>query len=234
MISHETMMRHSQEGISIRALAAEIGVHHNKLRRAMLKAGIPIMSPGESISSSIKSGRSKTRKGAKITEEHKMSIAKANKGVKRKAQTKNNYILKRNQLARSEAARANRTSSKVGSKFERMVFDKLVELGYNVTQQYKVDDYKIDLFMNDYKLAIEIDGKSHWEPIYGTDRLAVTQSKDKAKDKAMELRGFHILRVRDGQSKPGLFNCSLVVQKIEEMIPFTKKNLCMFERLEIN
>ena len=234
MITYELMMRHVNEGISIRNLAKEIGIHHNTLRRAMIKAGIPIQKAGESLSNSIKSGKAKTRKGATITEEHRLILAKANKGRKREVQTKNNYILKKNQVARADGARGNRKASQVGSKFERLVFDKLVSLGYNVTQQHKIEEYKIDLFLPDFMIAIEIDGISHSEPIYGVDRLQATKQKDREKDDCMRRRGMHILRVSDKQRNPGKLNCHYVVQKIKDMIPRTQKELHVYETMEIN
>ena len=234
MITPELMMRHVNEGISVRKLAEEIGVHHEKLRRAMVKAGIEINSSGKSLSNTIKAGKAKTRKGSTLTEEHRLILAKANKGRKREVQTKNNYILKKNMVARSEGARGNREAAKKGSKFERMLLDKLTKNGYNVLQQYEVEEYKVDLFMPEYRLAIEVDGIAHREPIYGVDRLQATIEKDKRKDDCLRRRGMHILRIIDKQRNPGVLNCHNVAEEIKNIVELTKKEVHVYKVIEID
>ena len=234
MIDYEFMKRHETEGTSIRQLAKEIGVHHNTLRREMIKAGIKIATQGESIANSIKSGTAKTRKGSKITDEHKLIIAKANKGKVRVAQTKNNFIINKNLMMRTDGARGNRKAAKVGSKFERMVLDKLTELGYNVLQQHKLKDYKIDLYIPKFRLAIEIDGITHREPIYGTDKLESIILKDRAKDRAMKAMGMHILRVQDTQTHPGKLNLHTVIETIKEMLVAIKKEVHVYKVISVD
>lgn len=234
MFDYDFMMRHITEGLSIRQLAKEADVHHNKLRRAMIKAGIKITSPGESLSKTIKAGLAKTRKGAKLTEEHRLIIAKANKGKKREVQTKNNFIMKKQDVARSAGARGNLKAAKKGSKFERMLLDKLTENGYNVIQQYAVEKYKVDLFLPDFKLAVEIDGIFHREPIHGVDRLQASIEKDRNKDECLKQKGIHLLRVVDNQKGAGVLNCHIVCEEIKRAIEESKKVVYLRKSIEIN
>ena len=158
---YDFMMRHEKEGVPVRSLAKEAGVHANTLRRAMIKAGIKVKSRSDSMKAGYECGAIKKREGFTITEEHKISISTANHGRKRTAQKKNNLIITNNEAMSNRGAAKNREASQKGSKFERMLLDRLITNGYNVLHQHIIEDYKIDLYIPAYKLAIEIDGISH-------------------------------------------------------------------------
>jgi very-short-patch-repair endonuclease len=230
---HSFMMRHHTEGIPVRSLAKEAGVHGNTLRRAMIKAGIAIKSRSDSMKSGYESGALKKREGFTITEEHRISISAANHGRKREAQTKNNSILNNSVGMSNRGASKNREAAQKGSKFERMLLDKLTQQGYNVLHQYELESYKIDLYIPAYKLAIEVDGISHREAIYGPDKLARSIEKDNEKDEFMKHNGMNILRVADSQKRPSLFNCLGISGLIGELCNKIKNGEIIFEKVEI-
>lgn len=198
---YKFMMRHHTDKLSIRALARELNCHPNTLRREMIKAGIPIKSKSDSLKDSYSTGHLTARAGFQISDEHKLKISKANKGKVVGVRNKtNNLILNRSEAMRGRGASKNREAAKIGSKFERMLVDKLTSMGYNIIPQYKFgDNYRVDLFFNKEKIAVEIDGISHREPIYGEDKLANSIAKDKAKDELMISMGMSIVRVKDNQ-----------------------------------
>lgn len=233
MFEYDFMMRHYTEDASIRALAREKGVHPNTLRRAMIKAGIKPRERSDILNANYENGTIKPRKGFTMSEEHKIIISNANHGRKRTSQKKNNVIVKNNDAMRSRGAAKSRESSKKGSKFERMLIDKLTANGYNVKHQYEFKEYKVDLYFPDVKLAVEIDGITHREPIYGIDKLNKTIERDKEKDNQLKQMGINILRIADNQKKPSLFNTIGVSSLINEVIEQIKLGKKVYKVVEI-
>lgn len=229
------MMRHHDENMSIRALSREIGCHPNELRRAMIKAEIPIKSRSESLKTAYETGKIVARSGFTLSNDHKTKISKANKGkVVGLRNTTNNLIIKRNEAMRGRGASKNREAAKKGSKFERMLIDTFGELGYTVVSQHPIGSYKIDIYFPKEKIAIEIDGPSHREPIFGDDKLANSLAKDKAKDEAMLNANMSVIRVIDNQKGPSLFNKTKVVEFVKDTIELISKHGRVYRTLEID
>jgi very-short-patch-repair endonuclease len=59
--------------------------------------------------------------------------------------------------------------------------------GYDFDRQRPIDNFIVDFYCKDLKLAIEIDGKSH----FGKEQ------KDKARDKRLKQLGVTVLRFDD-------------------------------------
>lgn len=233
---YDFMMKHHTENKSVRALAGEAGVHPNQLRRAMIRAGIEIKSRSQSLKDGYENGTLVSRSGFKISEDHKVAISKANKGkVMGLRNTTNNFITnpKLKQAIRDKSASKNREAAKKGSKFERSLIDSLRTLGYNVEGQYALGDYRIDLYLSAYNLAIEIDGASHRQPIYGPDKLENSKAKDKAKDEAMKQKGMTIVRIIDNQKGVTQYNVRVVTEFVVETIKMLQTNSHLYRILEI-
>lgn len=233
---YDFMMKHHTENKSIRLLAKEAGVHPNQLRRAMIRAKIEIKTRSQSLKDGYENGTLVARKGFNISEAHKLAVSKANKGkVMGLRNTTNNFILnpKRQEAVRGKSASKNREAAKKGSKFERMLIDNLKGLGYNVEAQYALDDYRIDLYLSAYNLAIEIDGLSHRQPIYGPDKLENSKAKDKAKDEAMKQKGMTIIRILDNQRGVSQYNVRVVSDFIVETIKMLQTNSHLYRVLEV-
>ena len=52
------------------------------------------------------------------------------------------------------------------------------------------------MFIPDLKTAVEIDGPSHFEPVWGPDRLRKQQSADTAKQGLLMNNGYALIRVK--------------------------------------
>lgn len=232
---HSFMMRHHTENMTIRALAKEAGVHPNQLRRAMIRAGVEIKSKSNSMKDAFKAGNLKAKSGFSLSESHKDAISKANKGkIVGLRNTTNNFIIKQKSAAQGKSAMKNREAAKKGSKFERILIDKLKGLSYAVNGQHKLGDYKIDLFLPAYNLAIEIDGPAHREAIYGPDKLESSKAKDKAKDQAMKQMGMTIIRIIDNQKGISKYNTKVVMDFILETIKMLETNSHLYRVVEIH
>ena len=67
-----------------------------------------------------------------------------------------------------------RRSAKEGSKLEKFFQERLFEAGFSVMVHEVIipaENLEIDLYIHDLKTIIEIDGPSHFLPIWGEDKL---------------------------------------------------------------
>jgi len=83
--------------------------------------------------------------------------------------------------------------------------------GYDFDRQRPIDNYIVDLYSKDLKLAIEIDGESH----YGNEK------RDKARDRRLKQLGITVLRFDDLEVR---YNPDKVLKTIAKWIDeHTKK-----------
>ena len=72
-------------------------------------------------------------------------------------------------------------------------YDFLKKLPITVKRQYNIENYILDFFIPNAKLAIELDGAQHYEP---EARLA-----DKIRDDRLSLYGIRVLRYKNADIK---------------------------------
>ena len=82
---------------------------------------------------------------------------------------------------------------KIESEFEKQVFNILIRAGYNVTTQWPVGTYRIDMVVegNGKRLAVECDG-DRWHPL---EKL----EEDMARQAILERLGWRFMRIRGSQ-----------------------------------
>jgi very-short-patch-repair endonuclease len=76
----------------------------------------------------------------------------------------------------------------------------LVQIQSNI-RGILVDGLEIDILLPDYKLAIELNGPIHYFPIYGTDRLNITQSRDIKKQILLQQKGYDLIVINTSELK---------------------------------
>ena len=75
-----------------------------------------------------------------------------------------------------------------------------------IKDSYKVDFHKeqtlsntklqIDLFLPSMNIAIEVDGPSHFEPVWGDDSLKRNKKYDNKKEGLITGKGWHLIRIK--------------------------------------
>ena len=99
------------------------------------------------------------------------------------------------------SSQAIRKASKEGSKLEKFLFELLTQHGYRVEYHKEHlllnEKLHIDLFLPDSSVAIEIDGPSHFEPIWGQEALERTQRSDKQKSGLILNSGMVLVRIKN-------------------------------------
>ena len=83
-------------------------------------------------------------------------------------------------------------------------------LGYKFRRQYSVDQYVLDFFCPRLKLAIEVDGESHYIP--GAEK------QDKARQEYIEAYGIQFLRFTNPEVCDNLDGvCQMIYEEIETL-----------------
>lgn len=199
---------------SLATIAKEMGVPSSRIRRALKYLNIELRGYAEAQTNALKSGSAKhPTKGKKLNKDtiQKISHSRAKTWSEMPEEEKDKFReLKREQWSkmsisdREELQRkahvAIRKASTEGSKAERFVSDRLEEEGYGVIIHARNllinTNLEVDLFIPELKTAIEIDGPSHFFPIWGADSLAKQQRSDLEKEGLLLRHGYAIIRVR--------------------------------------
>lgn len=202
------------ENKSFQDIASEYNTYANKIRRDAIKLKIKIKNKSEAQANALKSGKSKhPTMGKSRPEEIKSKIGQAvmrsweeldnNELEKRKNKAKDNW----NKLSEDtktqilqQANSAVREASRKGSKLELYLLDKLLQDGYKVDfhkeQTLSNTKLQIDLFLPKLNVAIEVDGLSHFEPVWGSDTLKRNQKYDNKKTGLILGKGLVLVRIK--------------------------------------
>jgi len=203
-----------REGKSPYEISDELGTYPNKIRRILKALGEPIRTKGEAQSAAIASGRhchpTKGRERGKQTKE-KISegVYSHWKNMDEEERTRRVDMAKEQWVnmtdvqkatLKDESAKAIRTASKEGSKLEIFLRKSLTEAGFPVIFHKKglipSQSLEIDLFMPTLNVAIEIDGPSHFLPIWGEERLRKHITSDAKKAGLLLSHGYILIRVK--------------------------------------
>ena len=205
------------ENKSFQDIASELGTYANKIRRDAIKYKIKIRDKSDAQKNALKTGKHKhPTKGTVRDDDTKNKIGMAvlksweelseEELLSRKLKAKDNWDNlseddKSNML--QKANEAVRVASKVGSKLEKFIFEKLVNDGYKVVfhQEQTLANTKlqIDLLISNMNVAIEIDGPSHFLPVWGEDTLQKNKNYDNKKTGLILGKGLVLIRIK--QSK---------------------------------
>jgi very-short-patch-repair endonuclease len=211
----------NEYNLSVRALSQLCHTYPNKIRRDAISLGIEVPNKSQAQKAALKSGRhSHPTKGQKRSKEVKVKISDSmaevwedfdeDELVRRSEMGKEQWENKSpeaQQEFREKAGQKIRIAAKEGSKLERFLLRELLETGYRVEfhKEYFLENERlqIDLYLPILKTAIEVDGPSHFEPIWGNEVLVRNQRADATKNGLLLGMGMCIIRV---QQKRNLSN----------------------------
>ena len=110
-----------------------------------------------------------------------------------------NMTNKQKENMRVKGLEAIQKSAKEGSKLERFLLKRISDLGYKTKFHEHIipsENLEIDLYIPELKTIIEIDGPSHFLPIWGEERLQKQVNADLRKSGSLLSRGFVVIRVK--------------------------------------
>ena len=199
---------------SVSEIAREQGVYTNKIRREATKLGFKLRGRSETQKLLLESGKKEhPTKGKVRSDEEKVAISEstyrywseASDEVKEKKrqQSKEHWdslsplTKERIQKSATDAARG---ASKTGSKIERFLGEALAKDGkvvqVHLTHKLMNENLEIDLFLPQLGIAIEVDGPSHFDPVWGEESLKRQQKADTEKNGLLLVRGLAVIRVQ--------------------------------------
>lgn len=199
---------------SFQDIASMYDTYPNKVRRDAKKFNIPIRNKSEAQKNALNTGKHKhPTKGKTRSEETKEKIGlsvmnswdnMSKSELKRRSElAKLNWEklpdhIKQNRL--HEANLAVRESSRSGSKLEKYLLQELINNGYKVEfhkeQILSNTKLQIDLFLPEANIAIEVDGPSHFEPVWGEEVLQRNQRYDNTKTGLIIGRKMNLIRIK--------------------------------------
>lgn len=203
-----------QDKMSFADIAKEYDTYANRVRRDAKSFNIPIRNKSEAQKNALNIGKHKhPTKGSTRDQETKnkigMSVLKSwsemstqelqSRKNKAKAawdalddNTKSNILQKANEAVRQ--------ASKVGSKLEKYLLEKLLKDGHRVDfhkEQMLVNTkLQIDIFLPTINTAIEVDGPSHFEPVWGDESLKRNIKYDNKKTGLILGKGLVLIRIK--------------------------------------
>jgi very-short-patch-repair endonuclease len=199
-------------------IAERLNTYPNKIRRILTKHGIDLRNAKEAQTNALKSGRSKhPTAGSLMSEETKQKISETQGQVWDKlSQQQKEYRSKIGKEAWSQktdeekadfiahAQEAIRKSSRVGSKLEHFLLSELssrkTRVEFHKEQWLQNQNLQVDLYLPEYSTVIEVDGPSHFKPIWGEENLAKNIKADQQKTGLVLNSGLVMIRIKQDQS----------------------------------
>lgn len=203
-----------RNGSSPYEIAEHLKTYPNKIRRFLKKAGEEIRDKSAAQTLALSSGRHKhPTKGTERSQETKFKISEKvhtywetlpdeirQQRIDRSKEIWESMSDHDKEVLRKSAALAIRTASKDGSKIENFLRKDLTNKGWQVifhkTGLIVNNNLEVDLFLPTVKTIIEIDGPTHFLPIWGEESLKKHIKADTHKSGLLLGAGFVIIRVR--------------------------------------
>ena len=212
----DTILRlYNKENKSTYEIAQELNTYPNRIRRSLIELGVTLRDKSKAQKNALKSGRhTHPTKGKKHSQETKNKISESiyhyweglsdedyEKRVESARDQWNNMTAEEKDRFHKAANEGMRKASKEGSKIERFVMESLRADGYQVVFHKKGlimdNNLELDLFIPELKTAIEIDGPTHFFPIWGEASLKRHQSADAHKAGLLLRGGYILIRVKN-------------------------------------
>jgi len=204
---------YNEDSMSTYQIAEAMDTYPNKIRRTLKKHGYELKSKSSAQSNALKSGRREHPTKGKVrslAEKVKISsglssywenMSKAEK-ERRSSQAKERWDAmpeQQKEIMKQKRVKAIQKSAKEGSKLEKFLEERLQDSGYSVRMHQIIipaENLEIDLYIPDLKTIIEVDGPSHFLPIWGEEKLQKQINADLRKSGALLSKGYAVIRVK--------------------------------------
>ena len=232
---------YSKKGKSTYEIAEEVGTYPNKIRRILKKHGVELKSRSEAQENALKGGRAKhPTEGKTRTKEERIKISTSvhdywkSMSVKERKRRSNDarerwYAMpeeERRKISKM-AIEAIQKAGKEGSKLEKYIMKELTLAGYSIQFHRKNlipnENLEIDLYIPELKAIIEVDGPSHFLPIWGAEKLQKQIKADSQKTGLILSKGFVIIRVKSITDFVSLTSKENLVQNIKSILENIKE-----------
>lgn len=205
---------YQKENKSTYEIAEALNTYPNKIRRTLIKHGCELKDRSEAQRNALKKGRiDHPTAGRKRSYEERLKISAAldqywgnldedereRRAKIAKDRWANMTAIQRAAMAEA-ATESIRKAGKDGSKLENFLLRKITDAGFKVDFHKKNlipnEKLEIDLYIPECKTIIEIDGPSHFLPVWGDEKLQKQIKADLQKSGLLLGKGFAIIRVK--------------------------------------
>ena len=208
------MIEMYEQGMSPGTIAKKFNTYPNKIRRLLQKQGKKLRNSSEAQKNALETGSAKHPTAGKVRSKKdriKISGGMMNfwDDMGEEEKERRAKIAKQNWESMSDEQRdkmnqlafeAIRKAAKEGSKLERVILNALALEGYKVDFHNKnlipTQKMEIDLYLPELNTIIEVDGPSHFYPIWGMDSLQKQIEFDSKKEGVLLSRGFVVIRIK--------------------------------------
>ena len=196
-------------------IAEILNTYPNKIRRILIKNGIQLKDKSEAQKNALSKGvaiiPTKGKKRSKV-EKLKISSALKNHWDNISQEEYDDFVQKakarwselteqEKEIMTSSAIKAIQIAGKEGSKLEKFLLSELTKAGYRIEFHKKGlipnHNLEIDLYFPELRAIIEVDGPSHFLPIWGEEKLQKQIKADQQKSGLILGKGFIIIRIKN-------------------------------------
>ena len=213
----------------------------NKIRRALVSFGIPLRDKSEAQVKALATGRTThPTKGKKLEEQtkNKISDSMANcwEEMSDSERKRRSIISKKNweslplskvEYMQKKAAESVREAAESGSKLEKFLMNGIRQ------NKFKVDFHKeifiidekqhIDMFVPELNTAIEVDGPTHFKPIWGEEKYEKQIKSDTKKTGYILNSGMKLIRVKNINGNDSNFYMRTILKKVVDTLTLIKE-----------
>jgi len=232
---------YTSENKSTYEIAEHMSTYPNKIRRILKKHGVSLKTHSEAQKSALQKGRAVHPTGGRErTLEERIKISSAvhsywenmdepqrQQRVESARKRWNDMPEAKRQEICSAAIKAIQLAGKEGSKLEKFLENYLREQGYKVDFHKKnlipTQKLEIDMYLPDLNTIIEVDGPSHFLPIWGEDKLAKQIISDEQKNGIILSKGFAVIRVKNLSDFISLRIKETLTRKVKETLKEIEK-----------
>jgi very-short-patch-repair endonuclease len=235
-------------------IAEILNTYANKIRRVLIKNGVELKTKSEAQKNAIENGNSIIpTKGKKRTDDEKLKISASLKkswdNLSDKEYENRVQIAKQRWELMSEndkqkmsdaAIKAIQIAGKEGSKLEKFLYAELTRAGFAVQYHKKHlianHNLEIDMYLPELRTIIEVDGPSHFLPIWGEEKLNKQIKSDEHKTGLILSKGLAVIRIKNLSDSLSLSsrellktNLILVLNSIKKSFPKESKRFIEIE-----
>jgi very-short-patch-repair endonuclease len=245
------ILSYTEDRDSLEMIAKKYNTYVNKIRRFLIKNGVPIRSFAESQKIALEVGRNEhPTKGRKRTDEEKSKISSAvSKAWDEFSDEKKEAIREgatirwhqKSDLEKEEMALAAKKgmqkAAMIGSKMEHFIQTDLesrkIPVIFHKKDLVKNTNLEVDIFVPSYNTAVEIDGPTHFLPIFGEERLIKTMESDREKIGLLISAGYNILRLKCLSKSVSMAKSKKITDAIVEFLESLGSSSGQYKEIEV-
>lgn len=245
MFSHQYLVEeYVDKQRSTHEIADDLGTYPNKVRRALIKHGIPVRNRSDAQTAALKNGtQSHPTKGAPLSPEHREKIGERTLNVW--STMTNEEKIRRSELSRTQwdkmgddqrehlqdmALEAVRKTAVSGSRLENYLMRGLSLSGYENNFHATFDKQHIDIVITKpvgkfAAVAIEVNGPAHYRPIWGKESHSKRAEGDARKIGLLIGMNYLVVIVKDVDGESSGHRMKKALQKLLDVLELASSEL---------